>query len=120
MLPKKHDRGPAGESKDHRPMRLLLFDSRYNWSPAIITQEVKVAQATSGTEYIPMIWGEKDTEASRLANLKALGKSSNLLGFNEPNFGAQVTTTSKHKTIIGAKERTDKSCCCCGRLSFSF
>lgn len=29
-------------------------------------------------------------EPSRLANLNALGQSSHLLGFNEPNFGAQV------------------------------
>lgn len=76
---------------DHRPTSLLSFNFfRYNWSPAIIAQEVKVAQPTSGTEYIPMIWGQKDTESSRLANLEALGESSHLLGFNEPNFGAQV------------------------------
>lgn len=37
-----------------------------------------------------MIWGEKDVDPSRLAYLEALGQSSHLLGFNEPNFGAQV------------------------------
>lgn len=66
--------------------------SRYNWSPAIITQDVKDAQTSSGSEYIPMIWGEKDVDPSRLANLEALSQSSHLLGFNEPNFGAQVHT----------------------------
>lgn len=68
----------------------VFFGSRYNWSPAIITQDVKVAQATAGIEYIPMIWGEKDVDPSRLANLDTLDQSSHLLGFNEPNFGAQV------------------------------
>ncbi|CAN0389866.1 unnamed protein product, partial [Ectocarpus sp. 13 AM-2016] len=28
----------------------------YNWSPAIIASEVKIAQSSSGCEYIPMIW----------------------------------------------------------------
>lgn len=65
---------------------------RYNWSPAIITEEVKVVQVTSGTEYIPMIWGEKDLTDARLGNLDALQQSRTLLGFNEPNFGSQVCT----------------------------
>lgn len=63
---------------------------RYNWSPAIITQEVNVAQTTSGCEYIPMVWGEKDMTDTRLSYLDSLGSASHLLGFNEPNFGAQV------------------------------
>lgn len=46
--------------------------------------------AASGCEYVPMIWGEKDMTAERLANLEGMGKSSYLLGFNEPNFGSQV------------------------------
>eukprot|EP00752_Nemacystus_decipiens_P009999 g8915.t1 len=65
----------------------------YNWSPAIITQSVKDAMPTSGAEYIPMIWGEKDLDDLRLANLDALGESSHLLGFNEPNFGSQADLT---------------------------
>ena len=76
-----------------------LLISRYNWSPAIIAEEVKVAQASSGAEYIPMIWGEKDFDSSRLANLKALGKSSHLLGFNEPNFGSQVKAQTRRRQI---------------------
>lgn len=67
-----------------------FFRIRYNWSPAIIPDDIKTAQALSGCEYVPMIWGEKDMTSARLANLETLGSSSHLLGFNEPNFGAQV------------------------------
>ncbi len=42
-----------------------------------------------------MIWGEKDFESSRLSNLQALSQSSHLLGFNEPNFNAQVRTEAE-------------------------
>lgn len=69
----------------------LLIVGRYNWAPGILDQGVAVAQATSGCEYIPMIWGEKDLTNQRLANLDVLeGQVSSLLGFNEPNFQAQV------------------------------
>lgn len=37
-----------------------------------------------------MIWGEKDLDSTRLANLDSLDQSSHMLGFNEPNFGSQV------------------------------
>lgn len=37
-----------------------------------------------------MIWGEKDLDSTRLANLDSLDQSSYMLGFNEPNFGSQV------------------------------
>lgn len=60
-----------------------------------MSQEMIKAQASSGCEYIPMLWGEKDLTETRLANLNNLGQSSHLLGFNEPNFGSQVRTISR-------------------------
>ncbi|CAM9758145.1 unnamed protein product [Pylaiella littoralis] len=60
----------------------------YNWSPALMSSDVKAAQAASGCEYIPMIWGNKDM--TRLENLDAMDQCSSLLSFNEPNFGSQA------------------------------
>lgn len=56
-----------------------------------MSSDVKAAQAASGCEYIPMIWGNKDM--TRLENLDAMDQCSSLLGFNEPNFGSQVCNT---------------------------
>lgn len=67
--------------------------SRYSWSPGILGVETTAAQALSGLEYIPMLWGTKDFTDERLASLDALGECSHLLGFNEPNFGAQVNNS---------------------------
>ena len=72
---------------------------RYNWSPAIIPQEVKAAQITSGTEYVPMIWGEKDLTDARLSFLSSLGQCANLLGFNEPNFGTEVPKEASLRSL---------------------
>lgn len=82
----------------HTPRSLLLLGYSYNWSPAIITQDVKAALQTSGVENIPMIWGEKDLDPLRLENLEVLDQASYLLGFNEPNFGAQVRYNSMRKS----------------------
>ncbi|CAM9096280.1 unnamed protein product, partial [Hapterophycus canaliculatus] len=79
----------------------------YNWSPAIIPEEVKIAQATSGCEYIPMIWGEKDTTSTRLANLEALSHSSHFLGFNEPNFGAQANLTPAQAAALWSTVKSE-------------
>eukprot|EP00904_Undaria_pinnatifida_P006640 jgi/Undpi1/3105/HiC_scaffold_15.g06479.m1 len=65
----------------------------YNWSPGVLSVETTAAQALSGCEYIPMLWGTKDFTEERLASLDDLGQCSHLLGFNEPNFGAQASLT---------------------------
>ncbi|CAN0438173.1 unnamed protein product [Ascophyllum nodosum] len=79
----------------------------YNWSPAIIPQEVKAAQITSGTEYIPMIWGEKDLTDERLSYLDSLGQCVNLLGFNEPNFGSQADLTPSEAAALWASVKAE-------------
>lgn len=67
------------------------MSSRYNWSPGMIDDSITAAQSTSGMYYYPMIWGEQDLDPQRLANLSPLeGQTPTLLGFNEPNFQAQV------------------------------
>lgn len=75
---------------------------RYNWSPGVLSVETTAAQALSGCEYIPMLWGTKDFTEERLASLDDLGQCSHLLGFNEPNFGAQVNS-SMHGAMSNAK-----------------
>lgn len=44
-----------------------------------------------------MIWSDKDLEHLGLTELDALGKSSHLLGFNEPNFESQVRSLQYRK-----------------------
>lgn len=75
-------------------LRLISSSSAtsYNWSPGIMSAEVAKALATSGLEYVPMIWGEKDLDDTRLANLDAFKGAEHLLGFNEPNFNVQVSS----------------------------
>ncbi|CAM9119621.1 unnamed protein product, partial [Ectocarpus fasciculatus] len=79
----------------------------YNWSPAMITSEVKVAQSASGCEYIPMIWGEKDLDSTRLANLDSLDQSSYMLGFNEPNFGSQANLTPQEAAALWSTVKSE-------------
>ncbi|MCW2914877.1 MAG: subfamily polymerase sigma-24 subunit [Actinomycetia bacterium] len=43
--------------------------------------------AARGAEFVPMMWGAKSVTASALAQAKSQGKT--LLGFNEPDMGAQ-------------------------------
>lgn len=73
--------------------------ARYNWAPGILQGDTTAAQALAGLEYIPMLWGTKDFTEARLASLGALGQSSYLLGFNEPNFGDQVHSSNIHGVI---------------------
>ncbi|CAM9227153.1 unnamed protein product, partial [Ectocarpus sp. 12 AP-2014] len=79
----------------------------YNWSPAIIASEVKIAQSSSGCEYIPMIWGEKDLDSTRLANLDSLDQSSHMLGFNEPNFGSQANLTPQEAAALWSTVKSE-------------
>ena len=63
-----------------------------------------------------MIWGEKDVDPLRLENLEVLDQAPYLLGFNEPNFGAQVRYNSMRKskylisTMYASLARTCSAC----------
>jgi hypothetical protein len=58
----------------------------YDWSPSRLDH-----LGTSGPQFVPMIWGPKNTDAGSLATAKSQG--SVLLGFNEPDMGAQSNMT---------------------------
>jgi RNA polymerase sigma factor (sigma-70 family) len=58
----------------------------YDWSPT------RTGQAgDGGPEFVPMIWGAKNADAATLATVRSQGSA--LLGFNEPDMGAQSNMT---------------------------
>lgn len=64
---------------------------RYDWSPGSLADGVFEASLAQGSQYVPMIWGEGDLAEGRLNDLAGIGnRSPYLMGFNEPNYGAQV------------------------------
>ncbi|MEY9927558.1 RNA polymerase sigma factor (sigma-70 family) [Catenulispora sp. GP43] len=58
----------------------------YDWSPSRIDQ-----LGHAGPEFVPMIWGAKNADPATLATARSQG--STLLGFNEPDMGAQSNMT---------------------------
>jgi len=70
----------------------MLSCFRYDWSPGSLADGIHEASLAQNSLYVPMIWGEKDLTEARLRDLDFIGDSSSyLLGFNEPNYGHQVT-----------------------------
>ena len=65
----------------------------YNWDFRPDQDLRAGAYRDAGTEYVPMIWGAKsDRNAAKTA---IVDDARVLLGFNEPNFGAQANLSAK-------------------------
>ncbi|MEY9857952.1 RNA polymerase sigma factor (sigma-70 family) [Catenulispora sp. GAS73] len=58
----------------------------YDWSPSRMDHI-----GSAGPEFVPMIWGAKNTDSATLATAKSQG--SVLLGFNEPDMSGQSNMT---------------------------
>lgn len=72
----------GGSSRALADVRASWF---YNWSPQ------RGSVSAPGAEFVPMIWGSANVNASTLATAKAQGRV--LLGFNEPDFFSQSNVT---------------------------
>jgi hypothetical protein len=59
----------------------------YNWSPA----KTNTGGTDPGIEFVPMIWGPANVNATTLSQVKTRGTV--LLGFNEPDFASQSNMT---------------------------
>jgi hypothetical protein len=55
----------------------------------------------NGVEFVPMIWGARSVTAATLAQAKARGRT--LLGFNEPDLGAQANMSSAQALALWPK-----------------
>lgn len=90
------------------PTTMVLFGARYDWSPGSSPEGIIDASLDQDSEYIPMIWGEKDLTDERLKDLALAGDNSPpyLLGFNEPNFGQQVVIFQAHThgLVLGCRD----------------
>ncbi len=69
----------------------------YNWSPRP-DEGVASAYQQLGVEFVPMIWGEGDLKAERVAMIPP--GSRYLLGFNEPNFKSQSNLSAKQAAAL--------------------
>jgi RNA polymerase sigma factor (sigma-70 family) len=58
----------------------------YDWSPSRMDHI-----GSAGPEFVPMIWGAKNTDSATLATARSQGAV--LLGFNEPDMSAQSNMT---------------------------
>ena len=58
----------------------------YDWSPSRMDH-----LGTAGPQFVPMIWGAKNADATTLATARTQG--STLLAFNEPDMGSQSNMT---------------------------
>ncbi|MFT3765930.1 MAG: glycoside hydrolase family protein [Minicystis sp.] len=62
----------------------------YNWAAKPDSDAVAAAHAGLGVEFVPMAWGESSLSA---LTAEVPADARYLLGFNEPNFGAQSNLT---------------------------
>jgi hypothetical protein len=72
----------------------------YNWSTSP-EKGVATTFQQSGVEFVPMIWGVKNGPPDPATIEKQIPKGSKyILGFNEPNFGAQSNITAAQAAAL--------------------